>query len=161
MLSSLATRRNLLALLTLSSLIPAATASAMDDDAMTMKKWIGRIGYIEQEPSIFMLEGVASHVGSFQAKGEVILLPGKQKGTMIGEGVVMLMDARGDLLVGETTWRVDEDDNLQMHFAWCDSVKFSDGTTVHSTGAYAEMLPPDLTANGIIAILIGLLAPAH
>jgi hypothetical protein len=155
----LVNQRTLAALMALVSFMPAAPAPAMDESGMTMKKWGGRIQYVEQEFSNFELEGVASHIGDFVARGEVMLRPGKQKGTMIGEGVVVFMDDRGDLLVGETTWNVDEDDNLEMHFAWCDAVKFRDGTMVLSTGAYAENLPPDLTANGIIAILIGLLAP--
>lgn len=156
----LVTRRSLIALATLASLLPAATLSAMDDTAMTMKKWIGRIGYIEQDNLVFEMKGIASHIGSFAARGEVSFKPGEEKGTQLGEGVVVFVDAQGDRLVAETTWMVEGDD-VQMHFAWCDSVTFRDGSVVASTGRYAEMLPPDLTVNGIIAILIGLLAPAR
>lgn len=153
-------QRTLIALMTLVSFMPAATLPAMDGSVMTTKKWQGEIDYSPQGPSSFELKGIAPYLGSFMAKGEVTLRPGEEKGTLVGEGVVVFMDTNGDLLVGETIWYVDGDEMGEMHFSWRDSVKFSDGTIVASTGRYAEVHPPELVVNGIIAILIGLLTPA-
>jgi hypothetical protein len=47
-----------------------------------------------------------------------------------------------------------------IHFSWRDSVKFSDGSVVPSTGRFAKDRPPGLVVIAIIAILIGLLLPA-
>lgn len=157
---SLFPRRSLLFLAALVSLLPSAMLLAADDDGMHLKNWSGKFAYSPEGPSAFAMQGTASHVGKFMAKGEVTLGPGKVEGTLWGEGVLVLMDENGDLLVGETTWRVDRNDQVAMHFAWRDEVVLSDGSVAASTGRYAESLPPDMSANGIIAILIGLLAPA-
>jgi hypothetical protein len=156
---NMVSRRSMIALASLIAFLPAATAPAMDGPAITMKKWAGRIEYSTKGPSPFELKGMALQLGSFMARGEVTFRPGETPETLVGEGIVVFMDDEGDFLVGETTWIVDGEDNLEMHFAWCDSVTFSDGSEVSSTGRFADQLPNDLTVNGIIAILIGLLAP--
>ena len=70
-----------------------------------------------------------------------------------------------DLLVGVVEWDADaEGDGLRtshIHFSWRDSVQFSDGTVVDSTGRFVKDRPPGLVVIAIIAILIGMLLPAY
>jgi len=70
--------------------------------------------------------------------------------------------ANGDLLVGVVEMAAGADTVGGMHFSWRDSVKFSDGTVVSSTGRFADPKgrPPGLVVIAIIAVLIGLLLPA-
>ena len=93
-------------------------------------------------------------------------VPGDDPGSLIGDGVVVFEAANGDQLVGAVSWDVDPaidgDSQASLHFSWRDSVKFDDGTVVHSTGRFASAdgRPPGLVVIAIIAILIGLLLPA-
>jgi hypothetical protein len=79
---------------------------------------------------------------------------------LVGSGPLVFTSANGDLLVGETTWVVNGEDESEMHFAWRDAVEFSDGTIVANTGRFVSDRPPGLVVIAIIAILIGLLVPA-
>jgi hypothetical protein len=129
-----------------------------------LQKWSGTIDTSADNPVPFTLEGKASHLGKFTAYGEVEFLPIDDEGSMIGLGVVVFRAANGDLLVGNATWEVDpEVDGVaasSVHFAWTDSVEFSDGTVVENTGRFVDDRPPGLVVIAIIAILIGLLVPA-
>ena len=129
-----------------------------------LQKWEGAVDFAAEGPSTFELEGTASHLGQFTALGEVEFAPGEEEGSLIGDGVVVFEAANGDLLVGVVEWEVDAAvEGLSasaIHFSWRDSVEFSDGTVVESTGRFLKDRPPGLVVIAIIAILIGLLLPA-
>jgi hypothetical protein len=132
--------------------------------AVDLKNWQGEIDFSTEDVSPFVLSGTASHLGKFTARGEVEFLPGEKEGSLLGDGVVVFKAANGDLLVGAVMWEADaEADSLRtshIHFSWRDSVEFSDGTVVTSTGRFEKFRPPGLVVIAIIAILIGLLLPA-
>ena len=135
--------------------IPARAVSPVK-----LQNWEGRIDYAPNDVTTFTLEGTASHLGNFTAHGEIILEPGEEDDSFVGEGVVVFETANGDLLVGVTTWDVGGDELGGMHFSWRDSVTLSDGTVVSSTGRFLHDRPPGLVVIAIIAILIGMLLPA-
>lgn len=127
---------------------------------MELKKWSGTIDVSAAGPTPFTLDGTASYLGRFRAQGEVEFVPGRQEGTLAGQGVVVFEDANGDLLVGVVDWDVDvggDTRSSRMHFSWCDAVEFSDGTVVESTGQFLEVKPPGPVVIVIIKILAGLL----
>ena len=151
-------------LLVLLGLSPHA---AFGKSPVKLQKWAGRIDYSSEQPSQFALAGTASHLGRFTARGEVEFLPGEEEGSLVGEGVVVFEAANGDLIVGVVSWLVHPPDGAgfsgtDIHFSWRDSVEFSDGRVVASTGRFADAgsRPPGLVVIAIIAILIGLLLPA-
>jgi hypothetical protein len=140
-------------------------ATYADKSAVKLQNWEGTIDFVEDGVSTFTLDGTASHLGNFTAHGEVVFVPGQQPGTLVGDGVVVFQAADGDLLAGVVTWDVGAQDQNGLssgglHFHWRDSVQFSDGTTVNSTGHFVKDRPPGLVVIAIIAILIGLLLPA-
>jgi hypothetical protein len=135
--------------------IPARAVSPVK-----LQNWEGTIDYSPDDVSTFTLQGTSSHLGNFQAYGEIVLEPGDAEDELVGEGVVVFESANGDLLVGVTTWDVGGDTLGGMHFSWRDSVTLSDGTVVPSTGRFAHERPPGLVVIAIIAILIGMLLPA-
>jgi hypothetical protein len=89
---------------------------------------------------------------------------GTESRALKGQGVAVIEAANGDLLVGVVTWQIDANGNGQTAFSWRDSVEFSDGTVVFTTGRFVKSRPAgavsrikgitDGTSN-IIAILIG------
>jgi hypothetical protein len=115
-------------------------------------------------PSSFTLSGNASQLGKYTCCGEIVFVPGDKLGTLEGTGFAAIRSANGDLIVGAVTWHIDQDGNGQISFHWLDSVEFSDGTVVSSTGRFSTSRPAgavsrtttikDGTSN-IIAILIG------
>jgi hypothetical protein len=111
----------------------------------------------------FLLTGDAPNIGAFQAHGEVTFQPAGRHGPLVGEGVVVFVDANGQLLVGVVNWLMNGSGNMlssDIEFHWRDSVQFQNGVTVSSTGRFAQSRPPGLVVIAIIAILIGLLLPA-
>jgi len=124
----------------------------------------GSIELSTEGPSPFVLAGNASHFGTYTCYGEVEFSPGAEAGSLEGEGVAVIQAANGDLIVGIVTWQINADGNGQTAFSWRDSVEFSDGTVVSSTGRFTRLRPAgavsklksitDGTSN-IIAILIG------
>ena len=137
---------------------------ALAKSPVKMKNFIGAIDLSSPAPMPFVLEGTASHLGRFTARGEVTFVPGEVEGSAVGSGVVVFTAANGDLLVGNVTWDVEAGSGdfrtSAIHFVWADSVEFSDGTIVENTGRFVEDRPPGLVVIAIIAILIGLLLPA-
>ncbi len=152
--------RKWVTMLVLVTFLPASVTPAWGKSPVKLQKWSGTIDYSPDGPSPFELAGTASHLGKFTAHGEISLLPGDEEGSFEGEGVVVFKAANGDLLVGVTTWQVAGDEVGHMHFAWSDSVEFSDGTVVANTGRFVDDRPPGLVVIAIIAILIGMLLPA-
>lgn len=139
--------------------------SLLAESPVKMQKFEGRIDVTAPGPVIpFTLSGEASHLGKFTSVGEVVFTPGQQPGTLIGNGVVVLTAANGDLLVGVVTWDVGAiNGDLRtsgISFHWRDSVTFNNGTVVANTGRFVNDRPPGLVVIAIIAILIGMLLPA-
>ena len=135
------------------------------ESPVKMHKFVGSIDLTAPGPVIpFTLAGEASHLGKFTSVGEVVFTPGQQTGTLVGNGVVVLTAANGDLLVGVVTWDVsaaaDDMRTTSIHFSWRDSVTFSNGTVVSNTGRFVSDRPPGLVVIAIIAILVGMLLPA-
>jgi hypothetical protein len=141
-----------------------AAVPAFSQSPVKMKNFTGDIDFSSDGPSSFTLEGTASHLGRYTCVGEVEFVPGEEEGSLVGEGVAVFESANGDLLVGAVHWEIaDADDEFatsRIHFAWRDSVEFSDGTVVSNTGRFVHDRPPGLVVIAIIAILIGLLLPA-
>lgn len=130
-----------------------------------LQNWIGMIDVTADNPVPFMLKGTASHLGKFEARGEVTFRPGETAGSLLGEGVVVFEAANGDLLAGVVAWGVasptpDGNAASSLHFSWRDSVEFDDGSVANSTGRFAHERPPGLVVIAIIAVLIGLLLPS-
>jgi hypothetical protein len=142
---------------------PAEVTPSLAESPLTLQNWKGTINFSTQAVSSFALEGTASHLGLFSARGEVQFRPASN-GSLLGDGVVVFTAANGDLLVGAVTWDADAASNDlrpgRVHFSWRDSVTFSDGRVASSTGRFEKDRPPGLVVIAIIAILIGLLVPA-
>jgi hypothetical protein len=152
--------RRLLTLIVIVAFGVRTATPARAQSPVKLQNWEGTIDYSPEGVSTFTLAGTSSHLGDFNAYGEIVLEPGEDEGSLVGEGVVVFEAANGDLLVGVTTWAVGGDTVGGMHFSWRDSVTLSDGTVVSSTGRFAHDRPPGLVVIAIIAILIGLLVPA-
>jgi hypothetical protein len=129
-----------------------------------LKKFTGAVDVLAEGPTPFVLSGTGSHLGQYEAYGEIEFGPGDEPGSLIGQGVAVFEAASGDLLVGVVTWNVDAGDGefrtSHIHFAWRDFIAFEDGTIVVNTGRFVDDRPPGLVVIAIIAILIGLLVPA-
>jgi hypothetical protein len=129
-----------------------------------LQNFLGAVDILAAGPTPFTIDGTASHLGQFTARGEVEFNPGEVPGTLEGIGVVVFEAANGDLLVGNVTWLVagegDEFRTSHIHFSWSDSVEFSDEEVVSNTGRFIDDRPPGLVVIAIIAILIGMLVPA-
>ena len=151
-------RRQLIASLVLITFFARAVTPTMAQPQIRLNMWTGTIDFSPTAATPFTLEGTASHLGRFTAYGEVDLTTDDN----VAEGVVVFQAASGDLLVGVTTWELAPDGSAQLHFSWRDSVQFSDGTIVSSTGHFADPRnrPSGLVVIAIIAILIGMLIPA-
>lgn len=135
------------------------------ESPVKLQKFVGAINLAAGPGAIpFTLEGQASHLGNFTSRGEVTFTPGRESGTFVGSGPVVMRAANGHLLVGMVTWEVSALDRgvrtSHMHFRWRDSVTFSDGVIVRPTGRFVDEPPPGLVVIAIIAVLIGLLLPA-
>lgn len=156
-------RRPLFTLLLIASVLNATVRPALAEPVIKLQKWSGQIDLLD-DPSPFSLQGTASHLGRFDAVGEVEFTPTAQGG-FDGSGVVVFTAANGDQLVGLVTWDVAPGGDVRtsaLEFAWRDDVTFSDGHIFHSTGRFADASgrPRGLVVIAIIAILIGLLVPA-
>lgn len=134
----------------------AVPPSAYAKSPVKMTKLEGLVDTSAGRPAPYVLEGVASHLGRYQAYGEVELVPGDEEGSLAGTGPVVFQSADGDLLVGVATWEIDPPldgvTESRIHFAWRDLVEFSDGRVVSSTGRFVSNRPPGLVV-GAVTIL--------
>jgi hypothetical protein len=165
MIHSMIARRNKITMLVVAAFFFATSAgpALAAKSAVKMKSFEGTIDFNEAGPSAFTLDGTASHLGRFTADGEVEFVPGREPGSLVGQGSVVFEAANGDLLVGNVSWDVPPGGDLRtsaIRFVWADSVEFSDGTVVFNTGRFVTDRPPGLVVIAIIAVLIGLLLPA-
>jgi hypothetical protein len=157
--------RTTITLLVLVAFVARSVTPASAAPQIRLNKWGGTIDFSATGVSSFTLAGTSSHLGKFTAYGEVEFVPG-DNGMLVGTGVAVFTAADGSLLVGHVQWdaeeAVDGCRTSAVHFSWADSVEFSDGTVVESSGRFAEAerRPPGLVVIAIIAILIGLLKPA-
>jgi hypothetical protein len=157
-------RRGHVAFTAVLACVLALPAAALAKSPVKMNKLDGMVDVSSGGPAPYALEGIASHLGQYQAYGEVEFLPGEEEGSLIGTGPVVFEAANGDLLVGTATWTVDPESegvsDSHIHFAWQNSVEFSDGTVVSNTGHFINNRPPGLIidpkifSNPIILILI-------
>ncbi|MBL8825066.1 MAG: hypothetical protein JNJ77_20930 [Planctomycetia bacterium] len=124
-----------------------------DESAVKMVKLDGAIDRTESEPiHPFALSGIASHLGRFTAVGEVAFVSGEQPDSETGTGVVVFASANGDQLVGVVAFDLAASENdthdTSIHFAWRDSVTFSNGTVARNTGRFVRDRPPGLVVIG-------------
>jgi hypothetical protein len=144
-----------LAAIALSAII---VASALADPVINLSG-AGSIVLSADGLASFVLKGNGSHLGKYDCYGEFDFTVGEETG-----GVAAIRAANGDVIVGVVTVQIDEQGNGLIHFSWRDSVRFSDGTVVSSSGRFVRSRPAgavsrfssisDGTSN-IIAILIG------
>ena len=142
----------------------AIPCAAFAKSPVKMIKLDGIVDIATTGPAPYQLEGIASHLGQYEAYGEVEFLPGEEEGSLSGTGPVVFEAANGDLLVGTATWEIDAaidgESDASIHFGWQESVEFSDGTVVFNTGRFVTNRPPGLAVdarimtNTIILILI-------
>ena len=157
--------RTTITLFVLAAFVARSVTPACAAPQIRLNNWGGTIDFSATEVSPFTMEGTSSHLGKFTAYGEVQFAP-VANGMLAGTGVAVFEAADGSLLVGHVEWAAEEAvDGCRtsaVHFSWADSVEFSDGTVVESSGRFADAgrRPPGLVVIAIIAILIGLLKPA-
>lgn len=141
----------------------ASTGTAFAESPVKLQG-VGSIDISGGNPAPFHFSGTASHLGKYACYGELEFQPGINPGTQIGQGVAVFEAANGDLLVGVVSCELDAEGLGQMAFKWRDSVEFSDGTVVDTTGRFVASRPPGAAAAiqyhllvviVIIAILIG------
>ena len=129
---------------------------------VTLRSCAGVIDVSTRRPAPFVFEGSNAQMGKFAAYGEVQFADGKQRGSLVGQGVVAFKTGKGNMVVGDVTWDVAPGGDFrtsEMRISWRDSIELSDGTIVVNTGDVDEQ-PQGLVVIAIIAILIGLLLPA-
>jgi hypothetical protein len=135
-------------LLALLSLFGTTPKAALAESPVKVTKLHGVVDLSADAPHPFDLEGIASHLGKFTAYGEIEFVPGEEQGSLLGTGVVVFEAANGDLLVGIVTQEVDPAVDgvgaAHIHFSWRDSVEFSDGRIISSTGRFVTDRPSGL-----------------
>jgi hypothetical protein len=164
MKGSLGASRRMVAIVLVFALATGAASPASAQAPVKMKNFTGSVDVSATGPTPVVLEGTASHLGRFTARGEVEFTPTGVLGMLRGIGVIVFEAANGDLLVGTVTWDVGSEvrgeRTADLHFRWQDDVTFADGTTVANTGRFVTSRPPGLVVIAIIAVLIALLVPA-
>jgi len=161
-------KSTLVGLLTILQALPLGCIELPFQAPLTQQvdNFTGTIDFVTEQPTPFELKGTVPDLGEYTATGEVTFHQGATPGTLLGEGVAVFVTTDGAKIVAVVTWPVDAESgdmrSGDIEFRWRDSVQFSDGTVVHSTGRFEDpdQRPPGLVVIAIIAILIGLLVPA-
>jgi hypothetical protein len=94
-------------------------------------------------PSHFAVTGTNEDFGRYMAIGEVNFVDGGQ-----GTGVAVLGAEGGDKIVADVTILLHTDETADFTFHWRDSVTFTDGSVLSSTGLFATSKPPGLALLG-------------
>jgi hypothetical protein len=148
----------IIALLSLCATLP--NIAAADQPLGTMKVKSANLSLGADGFGTLQMTGTAEQLGNCSCFGELDFVAGATKNTLDGQGVVVFTAANGDQLVGVITMELDDvHDTFSAEMHWRDSIVLSDGTTVASSGRFANHRPPGLVVIAIIAILIGLLNP--
>jgi hypothetical protein len=113
---------------------------------VSLKNFIGVVD-LTTTPATCLLEGQASQLGRFMARGELTFRAGDQPGSLVGVGPVVFRAANGDLLVGNMTWTLsaaapDNSRTGRIQIPWSESVTFSNGVVVKNTGRFVTNRPP-------------------
>jgi len=69
-------RKRIVAMVVLLAFCGSISNPARGQSALDLKNWSGIIDYSADGPSPFALKGTASHIGNFEAVGEVEFVPG-------------------------------------------------------------------------------------
>lgn len=135
--------------------LPAIAAA--DQPLGTMKVKSASLSLEPDGSATLAMTGTAEQLGKCSCYGELDFVFDEEEGTFAGEGIVVFTAANGDRLVGVIAMQVDDvDDTFSAEMHWRDSVTLRDGTTVASSGRFADRRPPGLlVVIAIIAILIG------
>ena len=84
--------------------------------------------------------GTATHLGKWTATGEITFEDGEVPGSLAGTGIVAFTAANGEMIVARLEMDVGPNGSTVYGMHWQDSVTFSYGTTVSSTGRFID--PP-------------------
>lgn len=95
-------------------------------------------------PSQFALTGKTAEFGRYIASGEITYVGGEQEGAQSGTGIAIVQAEDGAVIVADVSSDPLEDGSTSFTFHWRDSVMFSDGTVVETTGRFVEDRPPGL-----------------
>src|SRR5512143_3160544 len=64
----------------------------------------GQVSFGPGATSPFSFSGEGSHLGTCEGIGEVTFEPGDEPGSLVGTGVIDIVAANGDHIVGVVTW---------------------------------------------------------
>src|SRR5262245_42584449 len=100
------------ALVVTGSAIRAFAKPPTTNPPIELNKWSGQILDVDPEEGVvegfypFTLNGTASHLGKFEAFGEIDFAPGEEEGELEGAGFAVFVAANGDQLVGSVDWDI-------------------------------------------------------
>jgi len=95
-------------------------------------------------PSQIALTGTTEEFGRYIASGEITYAESEEEGPQSGTGVAVVQAEDGDVIVADLTSEPQEDGTTNFTFHWRDSVMFSNGTVVPTTGRFVDERPPGL-----------------
>jgi hypothetical protein len=101
----------------------------------------GPIHFSDDGTASFVLRGNATHVGRYTCIGELQFVAGPTPGSLNASGVAEFIATDGAQLVGIVNYQTGADGRDHLGFSWRDSVEFSDGSVVRSTGRFAKNRP--------------------
>lgn len=98
-----------------------------------------------QGPSRLSMTGTTTEFGRFVATGEITFPADEQGQLQDGTGIAVVQAEDGDQIVADVTARIGDEGNTEYTLHWRDSVTFSDGAVVQTTGRFVDDKPPGLT----------------
>lgn len=97
--------------------------------------------------SHFTVTGKNADFGRYVALGEATFIAGQEEGVLrSGTGIAVLNAESGQQIVADVTCQV-FGDGSEFTFHWRDSVVFSNGSIVSTTGTFVDQKPPGLALN--------------
>jgi hypothetical protein len=130
----------------------ASFALADDKSGINQLSGSGVVAINESGDAVVLLHGNASQLGKFTCSGQLVFQQGNDPGSIVGEGVAAFTAANGDQLVGTFTWQINADGSGEMKFHWHDSITLGDGSTVESTGRFADRRPPGIVVRSATVV---------